>query len=174
MCMKVTIDAETKQFQKWIGEYTKALPRDVQPKALRAMALEFVSRAVKLTPVDTGRARGGWISFMEKETPLPTSVLVRDTSRVGGSSEKVTGAQISKGRSEGGHTTDLKGKDQYVEVLNGVPYIVQLEHGSSDQNPTGMVRVAFREMQGKADDIFLKELEKANRKATAKSRGIRG
>lgn len=174
MCMELTIAAETKQFHKWIDEYTEELPRRVLPMALRAMALEFVSRAVKLTPVDTGRARGGWISFIEAETPLPAETLVRDTSRVAGSSEKVTGAQISKGRSESDHTTDLNGKDQYVEVINGVPYIVQLEFGSSDQNPTGMVRVAFREMQGKADDIFLKELEKANKKATAKSRGVRG
>ena len=172
--MELTIAAETKQFHKWIDEYTKALPRDVQPKALRALALDFVTRAIKLTPVDTGRARGGWISFMEAETPLPAETLVRDTSRVSGSSKGVTGAQISKGRAEGDHATDLKGKDQYVEVINGVPYIIQLEHGTSQQNLTGMVRVAFREMQGQADDVFLKELEKANKKATRKSRGIRG
>ena len=36
------------------------------------------------------------------------------------------------------------------------------------------LRKFIDEMQGKADEIFLKELEKANRKADAKTRGIRG
>ena len=164
--MKLTIDAETKQFQKWIGEYAEALPRDVQPTALRALALEFVGRVIVHTPVDTGRARSGWLAYAEHSG--------KQFDAGGSGTPKAKAARV-QGKSEGSFGEDFRGKDQYVEVINGVPYIVQLEFGSSEQgNRMGMVRVAFREMQGKADDIFLKELEKANKKATAKSRGIRG
>jgi len=164
--MDLTITAETKQFHKWIDEYTKALPRDVLPTTLRALALDFVGKVIKRTPVDLGRARSGWLAYAEH---------TNKQFEVGGADTPEAEAARTRGESEGSFGEDFRGKDQYIEVINGVPYILQLEFGSSEQgHGRGMVRIAFREMQGTADDVFLKELEKANKKATAKSRGIRG
>lgn len=54
-----------------------------------------------------------------------------------------------KGRSEGSFTDHTTGYlKKWIEIVNGVRYIIFLEYGYSKQAPAGMVRVSMRELTG--------------------------
>ena len=56
--------------------------------------------------------------------------------------------QVAKGVREGSFTDRTRGRiNQYVELINGVPYIIFLEFGSSKSAPFGMVRISLRKMR---------------------------
>jgi len=152
--MEITIDSELDNLEIWLKYVTRNADRKMVKKIVRATALEFIGRAIKRTPVDTGRARAGWTALMQIEgLPLPMG---------GGGSFNASDAQKGLGESS------AKVTDDYVEVVNGVPYIVQLEYGSSAKEPAGMVRISLYEMTGRSvDDIeaFEDLLKDANRHA---------
>jgi len=89
----------------------------------RVATLELFSGIVKGNPVDTGRSRGAWT----------TSVGVP-----GDSPERLdkTGAQAI---AEIGENTPA-GAGQVTLLSNSLPYIFELEEGSSKQAPEGFVR----------------------------------
>lgn len=92
---------------------------------MRSSMLYLASRVTELTPVDTGRARAGW---------LPSISAPRD--------EVTTTTQMEDfGRAFSG----IKGGDVGF-LSNNVHYIQFLDKGSSDQNPEGMVAVAMAEL----------------------------
>lgn len=58
-------------------------------------------------------------------------------------------SQAAKGQKEGSfkdHTGTMY-KEKYVELINGVNYIIFLEYGHSKSAPAGMVRVSMRSMR---------------------------
>jgi hypothetical protein len=67
----------------------------------------------------------------------------------------------------------LNSADQSISITNGVPYIVPLEYGHSQQ-ATGMVRVNLRRIREKIDVEAQKNMERNIRAADAKTRGVRG
>jgi hypothetical protein len=75
----------------------------------------------------------------------------------------------SEAESEGkkkGSFVDHTGKqylDKWVEIINGVEYVIYLEYGHSKvQAPYGMVRISMRELRkGKLPEEMSKELRKA-------------
>lgn len=147
-----TMDSELDRLAAWTRELTRGLDKDATRKTLTAVALEFTRRVIQRTPVDTGRARAGWSAILDAHgLPIPG------------------GEGAAKGRSESGYVE----RDELVEIVNGVPYIVALEFGHSKQAPAGMVRVTVREMTGEAEDIGLDVVEQQIRDADRKSR-IRG
>lgn len=148
--MDVSIEAVTADFDRWVeGFVGQHLPEE-QGKALRRVALDFTKRVAARTPVDTGRARGGWLPYAD---------------HVGEPTEP-RGPGTAQGKLEGSFREDLRGRDMYIEITNGVPYIVFLEYGHSKQAPAGMVRVSLRELSAqKIDDEFEAAVERANRKA---------
>jgi len=133
-----TIDLETEGFRDWTETVIKELRAEHARLFLRKTALEFLKRVIDRTPVDKGRARAGWQSFLIDQ----------------GAASPITGpdvdpAAVAEGRSlssyqEGG---GLFSTDHFIEIINGVSYMIYLEYGSSDQAPAGMVRVTFREIQ---------------------------
>lgn len=148
--MDITIEAVTRDFDRWVNGFVRDYPGE-SGKALRHVALSFVRGVFERTPRDTGRARGGWLPYADHAgqpiaDPLPGS---------------------ARGKSEGGFREDLRGRDQFVEITNGVPYIVPLEYGHSKQAPAGMVRVTMRTIRagGYVDKQFEDAVERANRKA---------
>ena len=104
--------------QQFISNYEN---RDVS-KALKEIAFALLQRIIPRTPVDTGRARGGWhVAGRKLGIPVPP----------GGE-----GDLIEK-------TTGIK---QYIEIVNRVEYITYLEYGWSQQAPRGMARISINEM----------------------------
>ena len=145
----MSLEVVTRDFDRWVDGYVREYPGE-QGKALRNVMLNLLGRIIPRNPVDTGRSRAGWYPYRD-HAGLP----VADQ-----------GEAVAVGRSEGSFTEDLNGSNQYIEVVNGVPYIRRLEYGYSTQAPAGMVRVSLREMMvGDIDDEFEDAIEAANRKA---------
>lgn len=151
--MEVTIEMETKAFRRWTEDLVKDLKRTAAERALKALAFEFLSRVIPRTPVDTGRARGGWASY-----------LIRLGKTVNG-----VGAGSSLGVDEGSFEEHFTESEQSIVLINAVHYIVLLEYGWSDQAPAGMVRITFREMRvhrsgaKKLQEEFVKAVARTNR-----------
>ena len=156
-----SLELDIEGFRAWTEMAVKEVESEAAGKALRALTLEFIRRVVEKTPVDFGRARAGWTSF---------AVHLGSNVNLGGSGAKA--AEQAKGLAEGSFSEHLKGSDQFIEIINGVSYIVMLEFGSSDQAPGGMMRITFKEMMG-ADTMtkeIAKELQRTYTKVNQKLR----
>ena len=110
------------------------------PKFMRALALEAVGRIARRTPVDTGRARGNW------QTTLGRPAV--GTIEVEGSPAAMSALAVSRAKAA---VAGYKSGD--IHIVNNLPYIGNLENGSSRQAPSGMVQVTVAELQPLADRI---------------------
>ncbi len=138
--MNVSLTLETQAFERWTSDILKGMTSEEgRRKALHGIALDFLARVIKRTPVDTGRARAGWHSYL-----LATGSLMKAGAAVARGEDAEA---IKLGRSEGFFSTNFRGKNASIEIVNAVPYIVFLEFGYSKQAPTGMMRVTMREMR---------------------------
>jgi hypothetical protein len=105
---------------------------DLSLQFQKRIALEGLKRVVQRTPVDTGRARGGWqVARSDNDV---------DTGQRDGSGAST----VSAGLSIINRVTIPFGE---IVIFNNVRYIVFLEEGSSGQAPQGMVDVTLRELQ---------------------------
>jgi hypothetical protein len=95
---------------------------------VRQAALAADTAAVLATPVDTGRARANWVASIGG-VPAGRSVLPP-------SSDPLRQAQqvLARWREQQGA----------IFLSNGVPYIGELERGSSRQAPNGMTTLALQ------------------------------
>lgn len=100
-------------------------------KITRVATLELFSGIVKATPVDTGRARGAWTTSVGASTDSPERL------------DKSGGAAIA----EVSEKTPA-GAGQLTYLSNTLPYIMDLEMGSSTQaEPGAMVRMNMARVQ---------------------------
>ncbi len=94
--------------------------------------------------VDTGRARSGWYASVAGLNPSSAS-RKNWSAKVKTDDPKA----ISEGKRKGSFVNKLKGRgSKYVELINGVGYMIFLEYGSSSQAPAGIVRIAMAKMKG--------------------------
>jgi len=121
-----------KQFNRVVKSFGDRVPKEKVLVYLKKMSLEALKRIVEKTPVDTGRARGGWqVSF---KTPAFSE---------GGTDASGAGT-INTGSSQ-----ILGLKDPVaVFISNNVEYIIYLEDGTSTQAPEGMVALTIEELLG--------------------------
>jgi hypothetical protein len=153
----------TRQFNKALSDWAlTAIPAHVK-QVTQWLALEALTRIVGRTPVDTGRARGGWFVTIGAPSNAPTNA----TDPNGGA---VVGA--------GAATIVNAPVNSIIWIQNNVDYIRILEEGgfvptdpgpSSDprkgrtgrtlvsggysvQAPQGMVAVTLQELMG----VFIK------------------
>ena len=105
-------------------------------KFIRVLALEADRRVRLKTPVDTGRARGNWSWTIGRPVFLPTDE--KDQSGAKG---------MAKARSDLSAATAGDGWRRNLYLVNGLPYILKLEYGSSRKNPHGMVRMTVAELR---------------------------
>lgn len=114
--------------------------RDRLSKGFRArrnfLVAELLSMIVRGTPVKDGYARGGW--YVTLGAPSGSAQRPPDKD---GANTILAGIMALRGASPF--------KDVFIS--NNVPYIEDLENGSSGQAPEGMIRVslsAFKAMHG--------------------------
>lgn len=98
----------------------------------KRIALEGLKRVVNRTPVDTGRARGGW------------QVGRTDSDNDNGNIDGGGSSTVAAGLSIVNKITIPFGT---IVIFNNVEYIVFLEEGSSGQAPQGMVDVTILELK---------------------------
>lgn len=103
------------------GERASARIQNVR----RGVVMKLFSAVILDTPVDTGRARGNW--QVSEGSPVKTATDTEDKSGRGPIAAVEAAAQKSDG-------------DTPLFLSNNLPYIAELENGSSTQQPEGMVR----------------------------------
>jgi hypothetical protein len=99
---------------------------------IRKSTIELFGSVIKMTPVDTGRAKGNWQCTIGSPA---TSEIERDDG------SKKDSLSSSKAYEEVVKTVPRSGN--VVWLSNNVPYIRNLEYGSSQQALSGMVRVSL-------------------------------
>lgn len=97
----------------------------------RKVTLAVLRGVIFKTPVDTGRARGGWIVGVNK---VPNGM---------GRPDRNGGSAFAEGASKIGSLRPFS----VVYVANNVVYVKYLEDGSSAQAPRGMLRLTLAELQ---------------------------
>jgi hypothetical protein len=113
---------------------------------VRKITLDLYGRVIMRTPVDTGRARGGWTCSVDQPDLSDTGTL----DPTGSTTMGVMASRVS--------TEQVLGVKIYL--TNNVEYIRFLEYGAeigahgSPQAPQGMVRLTVKE--------FADALDKAN------------
>lgn len=95
------------------------------------LALDIDRGVVLSTPVDTGRARGGWNVGINN-----VNLDEAEPDKTGRNTISANETMIQR--------ADL---DDVIFVSNNVDYIEYLEDGSSDQAPNGMVAKTLRRFQ---------------------------
>lgn len=92
------------------------------------IALQLLEGVVDMTPVKTGRARGNW----QVTIGAPTTTQLQTEDKDGGPTKTAGEAVIQSITTLGA-----------VYLTNNLPYITELEKGTSTQAPQGMVRVTL-------------------------------
>ena len=111
-----------------------------QDKIARAATLELFSGVIRATPVDTGRARGGWQTGVGSAPEGDNKRLDKSAAKSIAEVEQNTPA----------------GAGQVTYMANNVPYIMNLEQGTSKQAPEGMVRKNMDRVQKMVDAAIRK------------------
>ena len=132
MAKALNMAAAVAAFNAEIAVFAKALMPKKFVAFHKKIALDALRGIVMRTPVDTGRARANWQVTIDV---APEDVV--DEKDGGG------GATISKGI---GELNSLR-PYRVVWITNNVPYIGELENGSSTQAPGGMVAVTLTGMR---------------------------
>jgi len=160
----LTFDLITDGWEAFVKDLLRCVERD-EGKLVRKIAIDFVKAVIPKTPVDQGRARAGWQSYL-----LDQGMPIRISGR------NVTEQAVVEGTAEGTFREEFSRDDAFVEIINGVSYIIYLEYGSSDQAPAGMVRITFREFEASEKltkeyrAMLRDEIAEANKAADAAAR----
>ena len=128
--------ADIKGFERDLNKFAKSIGVKTEI-AIKKIALQTFTGVVKKTPVDTGRARAGWVIGVEqpRNSPFILGEAKLSASEIG-SRAAIEIASLSR-------ITPFS----TVFISNNLPYIEVLEEGSSKQAPEGMVAVTLTEVE---------------------------
>lgn len=105
-------------------DVTRRIQQRIDTK-VRAVTIGVFSSVIRMTPVDTGRAKGNWQCTIGQ--PATGEAMTNE------------GAMIATVPQHAGAK---------VYLTNNLPYIQKLEYGHSTQAPAGMVRVSIDRFEG--------------------------
>ena len=117
-----------RQFNLDLAKFSKKTQLNLDIVA-RKVGFEIWNGVTKKTPVDTGRARASW-NLTEEVVNLNTA------------SENVVHGANAKGS-----VGRITGKGDVIYITNNVDYINELDKGTSQQAPNGMVSLTINEVQ---------------------------
>lgn len=107
-------------------------------KQVKAVTLDAVANLVETTPRRTGWARSNWLPSIGQPADVDGTAPSEDRAAASAASRAALGqqgiAQI---------VTTYKLSMGKIYVTNNVPYIAQLNEGSSTQAPAGFVQAAI-------------------------------
>jgi len=175
--MKTTLKLETKEFNKAMKKFMAKSDVD-SGKAIKKIAFDLLghiigdlpvektfdldTRALAEArghpisgrhPVDTGRARAGWYASVKG---LGSNFDFTKPPKIG--ENNIKPVKVSQGEKEGGFTDNTKASFmKYVDLINGVDYIMYLEYGYSMAAPAGMVRISMQKMRGVLPKVMGKQ-----------------
>lgn len=118
-----------------IDDDIRATERVVE-ELVKATTREFVISVIPATPVDTGKARRNWqVQFLNPATQVLNG------------EDKSSGGQFTVAEQIARTNTYRFGRNGFapaVWITNNVPYIVNLNEGSSLQAPAGFVEISLQ------------------------------
>ncbi len=106
--------------------------RDRADKLVRGVGMEFLGRLVMRTPVRSGRARANWNAAIGQP----------DRSHDENAFDPSGSESVQRGTST---VLEFQAGEKLF-VTNSLPYVPELERGSSKQAPEGMVAVTETEL----------------------------
>jgi hypothetical protein len=127
--------SDIKGFERDLNKFADGLGIRLET-VIKRISLEVFTGVVRKTPVDTGRARAGWVIGIER--PLNSPNLSPAQKFTPAEAERYATTELAELREIGPFST--------VFISNSLPYIEALEEGSSKQAPEGMVAVTLTEV----------------------------
>lgn len=115
--------AAAAKFSRELREKVQGLNEQQVRTVQTKLALDFVRIVVKGTPVDTGRARGGWQVEIGREPPVQSIIDPTGAATFARANDKLTPYRRGIGDP----------KLAAVWITNGVPYIEVLDRGLKRQ-----------------------------------------
>lgn len=112
---------------------------DKMTRAVRKIATDAFESCILMSPVDTGRFRGNWLTSVGS-VPSGTTEAV-DPSGAGAIQRAVMAA------------SSMDAGD-VIYMANNLPYAERLENGWSKQAPAGMVRLTQQRFKPIADAVL--------------------
>lgn len=104
-------------------------------------AVELFSEIVANTPVDTGRARSSWnISLGTPDLKTNPEGIYPEYQDQGAAYQQAQG----QAESLVGGLRESPARIEPIYITNALEYISDLENGTSDQAPVGMVKIALQ------------------------------
>jgi hypothetical protein len=131
-----SVEEFNRELTQWATVHVPQRIRDVTVK----LCLEALSRLVMKTPVDTGRARGGWQVAIAGKGELVSVLQGMAAERA--ALDPDGSVTISRGAAIINAMPDFA----IIDIENNVHYILQLEDGHSGQAPSGMLSVTVEEL----------------------------
>lgn len=131
----VSASIDTRELRKQVKRFLSTKSPKLRRKTARALFFVLLGKVILKTPVDTGRARGGWGAGIDE-------LGIRGVPEQGSPAYE-EGKALSEFR------VDSTGNTIRLSVTNNVEYIEFLEAGTSTQAPFGMVRISIRELEEK-------------------------
>lgn len=105
-------------------------------RVVKKIVLDTVANLIETTPVDTGWARANWLPGIGG---APTNEAPRPDNGQG-----IVSAGGRQSAAVASFATSYNLRQGEVFIVNNVPYILQLNEGSSRQAPAGFVQAAIR------------------------------
>lgn len=132
-----------------MAEYRHDIALDKLMDLTVEVTQEFIAktaeRVIDRTPVRSGKAKGNWNVALDGSAPS------------GEKSPDSGGARTKRECRQQAEKIDENTKE--VDLQNPLPYINRLEHGWSQQAPSGMVRITLIE----ADQLIRQAIEKVGK-----------
>lgn len=135
-------------FKADLAKLSKILDADIA-KLLQFLAFDLWNKITQRNPVDTGYSRSQWhINLGSPDTSVGT--------------KPGRGTTIDLPLSDLARLSGVT-KDSIIFVTNSVDYIQYLEEGSSQQAPSGMIRVSIAEVESDIDAYIAKAVSEGFR-----------
>lgn len=126
--MKLEFRVETFTTEHWLRHWQWQVQQN-RHEVSRELAEETVGRIIESTPVETGRARGGWVGAAEQlNLPAPAGWGGNDAEA------------MNEGVSSGSGSLEESSDSTRYTLRNDVLYVPILEYGSSKMAARAIVR----------------------------------
>lgn len=119
------------KYQKQFKGIAIAIQEETQ-EYITKYAINLLNNLVLKTPVDSGRARGGWIVSVNKPDDYVSQLVSKSGAAV-----------LTNGIKR--INNNYKSLDDVIYVQNNLPYIQRLDRGWSQQAPAGFVNSAVKQ-----------------------------
>jgi len=142
--MRFSIRSDNKKFNRFVRDFVRTSDKE-SGEALKDIAISLMRGVVAKWPVDKRVGRGGRsrAAFLVSLEILTGKKKIMPMARGGNTNPK----EVRQGRKLGQLRKRLKGKNQFIEIINKVHYVTKLEYGYSMQAPYGVVRREMRKLR---------------------------